>query len=302
MFKMMVHDTLKVLTPIRWRQQILNARFSSRKPTSGLRVLPHFLVIGAMRAGTSSLFKYLGAHPAIVAALRKEIKYFSTAYHQGETWYRCHFPTRYDLRLLSMVQGQEVQTFEASPDYLMHPQAAARAAQWVPDAKLIVMLRNPIERAFSHYGHMVRLGVETLPFEEAMRQESMRFAAEKERVGEDSFYDSKTFLRHSYQYRGMYAEQLERWFAHFPREQILILSSEAFFAEPDASYAEILAFLGLPFWQPPTFRNYSYLGASQPKARPQSRMSDEMRTELSAMFAPHNRRLFDLLGRDFEWD
>src|SRR5690606_6491994 len=149
-------------------------------------VLPDFLVIGAMRAGTSSLYKYMGSHPAVIPSLRKEIKYFSSEYNQkNESWYRCHFPTGLDIRLLTSMRGTRIQTFEASPDYLLHPRAAARAAKLVPEAKIIVMLRNPVDRAFSHYQHMFRLGLETLPFEEAIVQEPVRLEAEQTRIGEE---------------------------------------------------------------------------------------------------------------------
>jgi hypothetical protein len=301
MFPMKIQDALKVITPIAIRRKVLNVRFSSRMPTSSLRTLPDFLLIGAMRAGTSSLYKYLGSHPCVIPALRKEVKYFSSEYARGEAWYRCHFPTHLDIRFLQAIRSSNVLTFEASPDYLLHPQAAARAASLVPHAKILVMLRNPIDRAFSHYQHMFRLGYENLSFEDAIAQEPTRLAKVKAAVGERSLPDSKNFLRFSYFSRGLYAEQLAVWMEHFTPGSFLILSSEEFFAQPEQVYQAILSFLRLPDWHLVHFHNYSYLGAQKPKTQPPARIADAFRRELGERYAPYNQQLFGLLGRDFHW-
>jgi hypothetical protein len=301
MLKMKLFDMLKVATPPKVRRRLLWTRFALRRPTSAHRVLPDFLIIGAMRAGTSSLYKYLGAHPLIVPALRKEIQFFSADYGKGMAWYQTHFPTRLDLQLLELYHGKRSLTFEATPDYLLHPKAAERAAQVVPHAKLIVSLRNPVDRAFSHYQHMYRLGIEPLSFEAAIEQENIRLCALKQKVGEEAFYDNKIFLRYSYFERGLYAKQLEVWFQHFSREQFLILDADQMLANPDAGYTAILNFLNLPMWKPGAYRNYSYLGGRTAKTQPTPKLSDEFRRELSARYAPHNERLFTLLARTFDW-
>ena len=100
---------------------------------------------------------------------RKEVSYFTRHFGRGEAWYRTHFPTRARVAVRRRRLHAQVRSFEATPDYLFHPLAAARAAQLVPDAKLIALLRDPVERAYSHYRHMVRLGFEDLSFDEAIR-------------------------------------------------------------------------------------------------------------------------------------
>ena len=147
--------------------------------------------------------------------------------------------------------------FEATPDYLFHPLAAARAATVVPDARLVVMLRDPVARAWSHYHHMVGLGHEHLDFDAAVAAEHERCADDLARLADNPLHDPVALLRYSYVARGRYAEQLARWFEHFPRNQLLVVRSEDFFADPGASYRRILDFVGLTPWEPEHFTNVS---------------------------------------------
>lgn len=297
-----IRDMLKTLTPVSARRAAKRAQFAARLPTSSARVLPDFLIIGAQRAGTSSLFRYLASHPCVIPSLRKEVGFFSRWYANRDRWYRAHFPTRMQVGLLGFLRRCRILTFEATPDYLYHPYAAPRAASLVPNARIIVLLRNPVDRALSHYQHMVRLGHEQLPFEEAIAQEHGRIESETIRLLEDPAYYSRAYLRYSYFSRGMYADQLEIWLKHFPAESFLILNSEDFFARTAMIYQDILEFLGLRPWKPPRFRNYSYLGAGKPKAIPESTMPHPFRQELVQRYVPHNERLFELLGMDLGWN
>jgi hypothetical protein len=294
-------ELLKPITPLSVRRVFRNAQLISRRPTSRLRVLPDFLIIGAQRSGTSSLFKYLAAHPCVRRAIRKEVSFFSRWYSKGEDWYRSHFPTSLEVRLLQSLRASRILTFEASPSYFYHPHAGGRASQLIPEAKIVVLLRNPIDRAFSDYRHMVRLGYETLSFEEAIEKEAERIQAERERLLEDHSYDSPTFLRFSYYSRGLYADQLEVWFSHFPRERFFIARSEDFFARTGEIYGQILSFLGISQWMPPGFRNYSYLHTAQGGMIPEQGMTKSLRQELVKRYRPHNRRLMGLLDWGDSW-
>lgn len=249
---------------------------SDRVASAVDRRLPDFLIIGAQRGGTTSLYRYLSGHPDVVAAWRKEVHFFDRYHGKGLDWYRAHFPSLDDTRVVG----------EASPSYLFHPSAPERARATVPGAKVIALLRNPVDRAYSHYQMKVRKGIETLSFAEAV-------ARERERLAEDD-PTGTTWRHYSYVARGEYAEQLARWLARFPREQLLVLKSEEFFQHPEGVLHQTLSHLGLPAWSPPGFRPYhrsSYPG-----------LDPVVRRSLVDHFAPHNRRLYEILGHDMGWD
>ena len=252
----MALDAVRSRVPLEWRHRLARARLRYRVPTGRWRALPDALVIGAQRAGTSSLYRYLGAHPGVAPSFRKEVEYFSRYEARGEDWYRAHFELR---------AGRRHLRFEATPDYLFHPLAADRAASLVPQAKLVVLLRDPAERAWSHYRHMVRLGYETLDFAAALAAEEDRCGPDLAALAADPDHDPKALLRYSYVARGHYAGQLARWYARYPRDQVLVLPSTRLFDRPAAAYAEVLSFLGLAPWSPPAFRNASAVpGAPDP--------------------------------------
>lgn len=280
------------------REPWVPARMLLRRPTQRWRLLPAFLLIGGQRCGTTSLYNYLAAHPDIVQPLTKEPQFFSHQWRRGLDWYRSMFPLPRPLLPGGPQDGLPRRiTFEASPYYLFHPLAAERAGSLVPDAKLIVLLRNPVERAYSHYWHSVRLGVETLSFEAAIDAEAQRLAGEDERiVGEDG-YPGRNHRFFSYATRGYYAEQLERWWRHFPRERCLVLISEDLFDDPRRVYDDVVRFLGLRPWRPAEFP----VSNRRIRKRP-SPMAETIRASLVDRFRPANCKLQLLLGRRLNWD
>lgn len=251
----------------------------------GLGARPSFFIIGTQKGGSTSLYRYLTDHPEVCPAALKEIHYFS--YHPTcpELWYRAHFaPAR-------LLRAKKLQTGEASVSYLHVPAAPARLAAFTPAAKLIVMLRDPVSRAFSHYQMSVKQGRETLPFRDAVALEPERLRRERELLGaEAAFREGLHHRYHSYLLRGHYAEQLERWFAHFPREQVLILSSEAFFKNPGETYREALEFLDLSPVELPIYAQHNR-GKQEGSA-----LSARLREQLGAYFEPHQARLEQLIG------
>jgi len=289
-------DALKAITPLAARRKLVRIRLGLRRLTARQRMLPDFVILGGQRCGTSSLYKYLGRHPGIAPSLRKEIEYFSIDYGKGENWYRAHFPLRLR-RLAYRVMGRPLLTFEATPDYLFDPRAPERLKELIPDARLIVLLREPVDRAFSHFHHMARLGLEDLSFPDAIAAEESRLAGQLEEMERDPLSRVLPFRRYSYASRGFFAEQLNRWFEHFPREQFLILDSADFFADPRDTLARILDFVGASPWAPSEFRNYSYTktAAKNPK------IPEPTATELARRFALPNKQLEQLLGFDLAW-
>jgi hypothetical protein len=282
-------DRAKEVVPGDVRTKIVRARLRARVPSARWRGLPDVLVIGGMRCGTSSLYKYLGYHPGIAPSLRKEVEYLTRYHHEGEAWYRAHFPLSARRWAHRRTGGAELVTFEASPYYLLHPRAAERAAALVPDARIVVMLRDPVDRAFSHWQHMVRHGIEDLSFEEAVAAEPVRLAPELEKMAIDPTYFSPTHYHHSYLARSRYAEQLERWLAHYPADRFLVVSSDGMYADVAGTYGRVLDFIGVPRWEPETFENYSYLGADFGRAT--TTIDPGVREELTAAFASDQARL-----------
>jgi len=287
-------DDLRALIPERIKGPLKTAIFTYRRMSSSVRPLPDFLVIGAARSGTTSLYRYLESHPAIATASMKEIHYFSIDHWRGVEWYRAHFPTAMTRRIMTWRGDARCQTGEATPYYLFHPLAPERIAEALPDIKLVILLRNPIDRAFSHYLHEVALGIEELPFERAIDEEPRRLEGEVEKIRSDPRYPGFNYQHFSYLSRGIYSDQLARWFSLFQRERFLILESERFWAEPQASHVAVLRFLGLP---PIPLTAYPQHNKSEP-----SRMASRTKESLVDYFAPHNERLYNLLGSNFGWE
>jgi Sulfotransferase domain len=280
------------------RRRILGTRMFLRAPTSRLRSLPDFLLIGAMRGGTSSLYKYLGYHPDVAASLRKEIHYLTIDHRRGEQWYRLHFPMRLRKSLHRLFAKRSMLTFEATPDYIFHPYSAARAHELVPEARVIAVLRNPVSRAISHYVHNVQREVEPLPFHEALQAEPKRLSGDLERLRSNPDDPCTQFREYSYVARGLYLDQLEVWQRFYPRERLLVVGSEELYERTAETYRQILDFLELPRWEPDRFPNFDRLWRRE---RPKVSISDESRSWLQERFASPNRRLYEWLGRDLGW-
>jgi hypothetical protein len=286
-------DAVRTRLTVDQKRRIAQARLRLREPTARWRRLPDLLVIGAQRGGTSSLYRYLGSHPQVVPSVRKETEYFSRRYSNGEVWYRGHFPLR-----------RSSVTFEATPDYLFHPLAAERAAALVPDARIVVLLREPIERAISHWQHMTRLGFEEGTFTEALAAESARVDDDYAAIRAGRAIDEGPALRFSYRARGCYDEQLAAWFDRYPRERILVLRSESLFADPASTMVELERFIGLRPGRAASFRNWSAPSAVDRDTRPTPTVQADDRDaidELRAFFEPHNARLTELLGAEPWW-
>ena len=262
--------------------------------TSPARLLPDVLVVGTQRGGTTSLFRTLRQHPDFVGpVLRKGVHYFDVEYAHGPRWYRSHFPLRRTAARRRRGRTGPPVVGEASPYYMSHPLAAERMARDLPGIRLVAMLRDPVERAYSAHAHELARGFETEPFARAVELEESRLAGELDRTLADPTYQSHALRHHAYLARGRYAEQLERLGEWVPRDRILVVDSHHFFTEPEAEYARLLEFLGLPEWPETRFERHN--------ARPRSKLDEALRTELEAYFAPHDQRLADWLGRPPAW-
>jgi hypothetical protein len=266
-----------------------------RVRTGLIRLMPDFVIIGAQRCGTTTLYNYLKRHPYCVPAPGKEVHFFDINFEKGTTWYRTHFPSFLYKCYVEQIRRQDLVVGEASPYYVFHPHAARRILETVSSVKLILLLRNPVDRAYSHYHHEIRWGYENLSsFEEAIEREEQRLYGEVEKMLADENYYSFNHHHYSYLLRGIYIDQLEAWMDFFPKEQILILKSEDFYNDPPTVFKRVIEFLNLSSWEPEGYRNYNY--ASNPK------MDATTRERLIDYFKPHNQRLYEYLGMNLGWD
>lgn len=261
---------------------------------SYFHMLPDFVIVGAMKCGTTSLFQYLAQHPDIIVSKKKEIHYFDFGYSNGLKWYRRQFPTKIQ-KIKRQLSGRRTVTGEASPYYMFHPHACKRMAALLPDAKLIVLLRNPVDRAFSHYYNEIRHERESLALEEAFEAEPERLAGEVEKMMEDEKYFSFHHGHHAYLARGIYIEQIRQVREYYPEDQLLVLDSDLLFSEPQQTCNHVFHFLGLPPWGIQEFKVHNPGQYKNP-------MSPELRKKLVAYYSPHNKALYEYLGTRFDWD
>lgn len=268
--------------------------FRLRKLTASLRMLPDFLIIGAQKAGTTSLYSHLSKHRCVGAAFEKEVRYFNDHYAKGVDWYKAHFPTTYARDRTLRREATRLITGEGEPSYLPHPLAAQRVMDLIPEVRLIVMLRDPVKRAYSHYQHRFTRNRERRTFEEVCATDKATL-----KDGWDNLPTGDLIrlghAHYSYLPRGFYYEQLKIWMSVFPKKNFLIIKAEDFFADTQSIYDDVLAFLDLPGHRLKERKSHNVGKYTEP-------MADAMRQELVEYFRPHNEKLYEFLGRDFGWD
>lgn len=271
--------------------------------SSPARTLPDFLLIGTKRGGTTSLYRQIEEHPsylplfpsARVLPLRENMKgvhYFDSASDRSTAWYRSHFATDIARSRRRRATGSAF-TGDGSPYYLFSPLAAERARRLVPGARLIVLLRDPVERTASHWSEQTRNGIETLSLRDALAAEPDRVGDDAERLRTGAILTSNAHEQQSYAAQSEYADSLERWLSFYPREQLLVLYSEDFYADPQAQLDQVFSFLGVASHQ-----------VAQREARnaaPRSPMDDDIRSALEERFAPDVDRVAALTGTRPPW-
>ena len=288
-------DVRKMPAPVK-RVVHLGSRSYGRLTAPG-RMTPSFLICGGQRCGTTSMYRALAAHPVVLkAVLHKGVHYFDTSYDRGLGWYRAHFPLNRSGERIGDRYGVPAQTFESSPYYMYHPQAAARIARDLPEARLVVLVRDPVERAYSQHHHEVARGFEPeRDFGGALALEPARLHRQEERLAEDPAYYSFAHQHHAYRARGEYARYLNVLAQYVGRDRIHVVESERFFTEPEDVYDEVCDFLALPtYLERPPFERHN--------ARPrQADMDPALRRELTNHYLPHDEALARWLGRMPVW-
>lgn len=261
---------------------------------------PDFLVIGTKRGGTTSLFRYLVQHPGILGTFprmraKKSTDYFFAGNSSSEVWYRSHFHSETYRKKIARRIGYRPLGFEASPYYVWDPRIAGRAKELDPSLKAIVLLRDPVRRAWSHYQERVQNGVEPLTFAQALDAEDDRLEGEVERMIEEPSYHSTAHDWYSYRTRGEYVPQLENWHACFPREQLLVLRSEDLYAQTQAVYDTVCDFLGIPRFDLPSRTPHNATW------RTRDDVPDDSARELRQHYVSRNSSLEDYLDIEIAW-
>jgi hypothetical protein len=208
-------------------------------------------------------------------------------------WYRSHFPSLVEKEDYTK-KGFIYLTGEGSPSYIYYDAVPPRVKEHLPEVKIIALLRNPVDRAYSHYQDEVKREWETLSFEKALEAEEGRLANPSPEMVSGSNEMERHKFHFSYKDRGIYVKQLRAWFAVFPKSDILIIKSEDLFENTEAMFENVVRFLGLPDWHPPGFKA-SDRGEDKD-------MDPNTRKQLSDFFRPHNEELEKFLGRDMGWE
>ena len=243
---------------------------------------PNFIIIGTGKSGTTSLYNYLTQHPQVLPAIKKEIYFWSRYFDKGINWYLAHFPP--------IPQETKFLTGEATPTYINSWHTPERLFSIFPKIKLIVILRNPIDRAVSHYYHEVRLKMENKSLSEVIYAQLERLKKIPNSALEEAYWNHISY----YVSYGVYVEFLKKWMTIFPREQFLILRSEEFYQEPETTMQKVFSFLDLPKHQ---LKDYQKLNSgSYPNIPP------SIYSTLSDYYQPYNQKLEEYLGMKFNWE
>lgn len=260
-----------------------------------LRAVPTFLIIGAQKSGTSALYRYLLSHPNIIgAAWRKEVHYFDKSYDRGMNWYRSHFPYRYQINRLAKSSQSQIHVGEATPYYLFHPLCARRIHRHLPSVQLIAILRNPVERAWSHYQMECRAGRETRTFQEAIENERASIHVEEQILLSGTQTASATHQHTSYLSRGLYAQQLERYLDLFEPNKVMVLQAERLLADPQTQFDRVLHRLGIGEHRLERATPVHVGGYDRSSPIP-------MRRQLDRMFEEPNKHLYELIRQELDW-
>ncbi|MFW6016652.1 MAG: sulfotransferase domain-containing protein [bacterium] len=254
--------------------------------TARYRKLPDFIIIGVQKAGTSTLFEYLKLHPDLKVATTKEVHYYDEKYRRGKFYYKSFFPLKNNKNL----------TGESSPFYFFHPRVPKRIFKDNPNVRLIVLLRNPVERAFSHYQHNLRKNREPIEsFSEAIKNEEIRIEEDRKLCCGNRSHSCYEYKHFSYLQRGKYSEQIEKWLHFFDINQFLFLKSEDFFEYPKSQLQRCYEFLGIRNIFPKEIKVYN---AGKYSHKP----SDETIKSLIPYLQEENKKLSELIGKEFRWD
>lgn len=245
-------------------------KYIPRAITIPFRSFPNFIIAGVQKSGTTSLFDYICQHPNVNRPLRKEIHFWDNNEEKGVSWYKGHFPIR----------DKDSITGESTPAYLWREDIAQKIHDLLPDCKIIIILRNPVERSFSEYLMNKKIGHEHETFEFAIEHE-------KERLQKSHLF--------GYIQKSIYLQQVKRYYDLFDKNQILVLSYDDLKSNPESITQQCYSFLGLDDFTPDCSVKLNV-------TKNKETLSESTRQHLHALFKPHNKKLYDFLGENYGWD
>ena len=252
--------------------------------TSSIRVLPDFLVIGAKRCGTTSLYEYLGKHPCIKKSSHDHIGFFDDNYDLGIGFYKSFFPTIFEKKIYEVKNGKFL-TNDVTSSYIQNTKIVNRIVEMLPNSKIIAILRNPVDRAYSEYNLHLRANAEIESFDSLIQNEINSI---------ENKNDGGKIKNNSYLKKGFYYDQLKPWFELFPKNNILILSTEKFGENTSQVFNDIFKFLNL--------KNYNIQNPKRMQKGSYSKLNPSTREKLLEYYEPKNKQLYELIGKKFNWE
>ncbi|MDC0257088.1 sulfotransferase, partial [Synechococcus sp. AH-551-P10] len=229
----------------------------------GQNRVPDFLGLGVQKGGTTTLHTLLAAHPQLMLPKQKELHFFTHRYWRGKRWYGRQF----------RAATSDQKCGEITPYYIFHPLVPERIQRCCPKARLIVLLRDPVERALSQFFHSQRLGLDVLPLEQALAVEAERLKTADKALKRGQRH--KSHQEHSYVARSRYELQLQRYEQLFPREQLFVARSEDLFERPEWVWRELLQWLELDIIPLPEVGVRANAGVGEPKG-----LGDDVRSRI----------------------
>jgi hypothetical protein len=266
------------------------ALFEFRRMQPVQRALPNFIVIGAQKSGTSSMFSYLKQHPQVLRPIFKEPYFFDRQYHRGLRWYGSNFAAQRAVNRLNDRLGRAHLTFEATATYIFDEQVPARIARDLKTRKFILLLRNPADRVISAYWHARRMGIESRSLTEVVETDQRRYEAELSGKQDNGLAPT---TRPNFLKRGIYHEAVARWQSVFSPADLLVLQSETLFADPAKVMTQVFQFLELPQPAHIDFEPQNVGGYKERDA--------EVRKVLQDFYRPYNEKLNSLTRTKLDW-
>ena len=258
--------------------------------TNSIRVLPDFIVIGAAKSGTTSLYHYLAQHPCIASSSYDELGYFDDNYHLGINWYKSFFPTKFTKNKIIKKYGKFL-TYDVTPGYFQNLWCIKRMCKTLPDVKLILVLRNPVDRTYSHYQSSTKRGMKTkIPFRDLLDIDLKTYEQIK---NDDNEY--LNFILNSYIGPSIYVRLVKEWLKYFRLEQLLIFSTEELAKNPREVFSRIFGFLNIKEEEINTESRQNVGGYD-------ASLDSDLRQRLIDFFRPHNEELFNTINQRFDWD
>ena len=263
--------------------------------SSSVRLLPTVMIVGFHKTATTSIHEYLIQHPNVIKPIRKEIGYFSVFFWRGEMWYKSHFPTIFS-KLIKNKKNENFVVLDSDPNCSYHPHSPNRIYQRLPDIKLIFILRNPIDRAWSDFNQdLNRNWISKISFEEKIKDDKadldkMLNSLKYQKIQPDYFKE----MPRAYLSIGKYVNYIKKWFEYFPPEQILFLTTDELKSDLDTSLTKIFKFLNIPNQPIPNLEKRN-MGKYK-------KMNLETRKKLIEYYRPFNLELETLLNKKFNWN